>query len=304
MQNSFFTTLTESVGNRLVNREDDVRTVKKYFKNIGYLDEDDETIERGIITLPLTESIKRFQRERGLKEDGLIYPKGETHIALNIKEKEKKTNHDMQEDLTNTNFDQLIEHLKQREGGIADRSKREDPGGLTNKGISQNLLERIRKTEPSLPRKTTDLDDMQIDKIYKDEFFLKPKINKLEEIQKNGKSNSAIVEHIFDAGVTSGTKDSVVWLQMSLDKNLGTDLREENSEGVKTYDGINGSKTRQAFERALKEGKLKEVHKDFYKNRIEHFKSLPNYEFNKKGWLKRAREILEKDNIILEEGDF
>lgn len=70
------------VGNRLENKESDVRLIKRKFKNLNRLDEDEETIERGIITAPLTKAVKKFQKEKDLKQDGLIYPKGETEKAL------------------------------------------------------------------------------------------------------------------------------------------------------------------------------------------------------------------------------
>ncbi|MGH1402714.1 MAG: glycosyl hydrolase 108 family protein [Alphaproteobacteria bacterium] len=81
-------------------------------------------------------------------------------------------------------FDQFREKLAPREGGIANRSKQADPGGLTNKGMSQNFLNDLRARSPewNLPEKSTDLTDEQITDIFRDEFYERPQINKLHEV--------------------------------------------------------------------------------------------------------------------------
>ncbi len=189
-------------------------------------------------------------------------------------------------------FERFRENLKPREGGIADRSEAADPGGLTNKGISQKFLDDLnaRSPELGLPKKSTGLTDKQIDKIFKEEFFDRLQIDKLYDIAGEDKTNSKLVEHVFDAGVM--TKDTTVgkWLQQSIDETIGTDLKEDVN-GKKEYDGILGTQTRKALEKAVDSRKIKEVNKRFSDKRIDYLRSLGNYPDNKNGWESRVKDL-------------
>jgi peptidoglycan hydrolase-like protein with peptidoglycan-binding domain len=78
----FRSVLLDAVGNSFANKEEDVRYIKRRFKALGRLNEPDDVIEDGIITRELTSTIKTFQKENNLKEDGVIKPNGETEHTL------------------------------------------------------------------------------------------------------------------------------------------------------------------------------------------------------------------------------
>lgn len=396
------------VGNQLVSRTDDVLNVKNALSMLGFFHEDEP---HGIITRELDSSIKNFQREKGLKIDGLMYPGGETETALSqaILSKRKGTGgrspdiipqerspHDILQGFSfnlgkiterlggylqgeqekeqeadrgffrdyirdlgergygpyqlsassvksavqtqksaapapakkpepygppapaereepfgppvlekkigaripqyedDELFDKLRENLKIHEGGIANRSKKSDPGGLTNQGLSQVTLDNLKRQNPqwNLPNKPTELTNQEITSVFRHEYYERPKIKLLSEVPGLKETQEKLINHVFDAGITSGTNDAGKWLQESLDKKLGTDLRSTNSKGQKFYDGNIGPSTRKAVQQAVRDGKIRDVHVEFIKKRIEYMRKLENYEDNK-GWEKRVQSFLE-----------
>lgn len=68
-----------SVGNNMNNAEDDVLKVKGALSELGKYQEVDP---HGYITREMDDSIKSYQRDSGLKEDGILYPGGETETAM------------------------------------------------------------------------------------------------------------------------------------------------------------------------------------------------------------------------------
>lgn len=195
--------------------------------------------------------------------------------------------------------DALFKHYRKklapREGGLADRPKNADPGGLTNKGMSQTELNNLRNLErwKHLPESAKDLTDEKIDRIYRKEYFDRPQIDKLAKVKGLEKEAPKLAEHVFDSGVLHGIEDSGRWLQESLDETLGTELRTFDDDGAKYHDGIIGSETRATVERAVRDGKIKEVNNLFVKKRIEYMKARSNFKSNA-GWIPRAESFLMK----------
>ncbi len=193
-------------------------------------------------------------------------------------------------------FEDYREKMGVREGGVADRSLEADPGGLTNKGLSQKLLDRLRSMEKykDLPAKSTEVGDQKINEIFKDEFFGKPQIDKLHQVAGKEITGSKLVEHVFDAGLPSGIDDPGRWLQQAIDETMGSDLRVETKDGEKIYDGIVGSQTRAVLKKSVEMGKTKEINKIFSDKRIEYLRGLDNYLHNKNGWEKRVKDLRDK----------
>jgi peptidoglycan hydrolase-like protein with peptidoglycan-binding domain len=71
--------LTGMVGNNRDNEEADVAATKLNFARLGYYN---EPIENGIIDAGLTSAIRRFQKDKNLKNDGWMRPAGETETTL------------------------------------------------------------------------------------------------------------------------------------------------------------------------------------------------------------------------------
>lgn len=75
-----------SVGNNMDNNEDDVMRIKSALNKVGYFKGFDHPPEpHGYITKEMNDSIKSFQKSNGLKVDGILYPNGETELALQTK---------------------------------------------------------------------------------------------------------------------------------------------------------------------------------------------------------------------------
>lgn len=71
--------IQKPVGNNMANEQEDVFSVKRALSSLGRFGEEEPN---GFITRRMDRSIKAFQRERGLKVDGILLPGGETEDAL------------------------------------------------------------------------------------------------------------------------------------------------------------------------------------------------------------------------------
>jgi|GEM_PF-3157157 len=72
--------LSSTVGNGYDSEPEDVKNTRRGFASLGRYDGDTEL---EYIDQKLDRSIRTFQKDKGLKEDGIIHPKGETEKALN-----------------------------------------------------------------------------------------------------------------------------------------------------------------------------------------------------------------------------
>lgn len=198
------------------------------------------------------------------------------------------------------NFRKYREKLAPREGGIANRPTNEDKGGLTNQGMSQRQLDAFRKQDKwkHMPESVRDLSKEQIDQIFKDEYYLRPKLDQLEKIPGLTKESPRFVEQLFDANILHGTDNPGKWLQQAIEQEMGIDLRTKNPEtGQMEYDGIIGPKTRAAVEQAVKSGKIQSINNRISATRMnyvtedEHVK--PYLEHNR-GWIDRINTFIQK----------
>ena len=75
--------ITGSVGNNMDNNEEDVLNVKRNLNKVGYFDDlDQEPEPHGIITKNMEDGIRSYQKDNGLKVDGILHPRGETERGL------------------------------------------------------------------------------------------------------------------------------------------------------------------------------------------------------------------------------
>lgn len=114
-------------------------------------------------------------------------------------------------------------------------------------------------------------------------------LTKIEKLANVSKSAPKLAEQVFDSGVLHGTKNAGQWLQLSLDEQLGTDLRVVGKDGRKSYDGNIGPNTRAAVEQAVREGRIKDVNNSIVSRRKAFMENQPtkSQEFNA-GWKLRA----------------
>ncbi len=83
---NLFGLINGPVGNNMNNGQEDVLAVKRRLNKVGYFDNlDQEPEPHGFITKEMDMGIRAFQKDKGLKVDGIILPRGETENALRLK---------------------------------------------------------------------------------------------------------------------------------------------------------------------------------------------------------------------------
>ena len=159
------------------------------------------------------------------------------------------------------------------------------------------MLDLLRRNQRErwgyLPERVSDLSPAQIDAIFYSEFYVAPQIAEAAEIPDVFR-DSNVVEQLFDAGVLHGPRNAARMLQKALDKYLGTNLwiwREApDGSQYKYYDGIVGSDTRAAIDRAIREGKIADVNDAMVENRIEFMRNIIRKDPMQVNWWKGWRK--------------
>lgn len=72
---TFQSALSTSVGNRFSSQPEDVKKTRCNFASLGRYDGD---AELAFIDHGLDQTIRTFQKDKGLKQDGVMHPRGET----------------------------------------------------------------------------------------------------------------------------------------------------------------------------------------------------------------------------------
>lgn len=79
----FFGLINRPVGNNMDNDQEDVLAIKFKLNRAGYFDSLEQAPEpHGFITKEMDIGIQEFQKDKGLKVDGILLPRGETEKAL------------------------------------------------------------------------------------------------------------------------------------------------------------------------------------------------------------------------------
>lgn len=103
------------------------------------------------------------------------------------------------------NFATCIEHVRRMEGGMVDRAT--DPGGATNFGITQPVLEAARRLLPDLPRTVQSLNWDEAKRIYRVHFWSAIRGDELP---------LAFALATLDAAVNHGPRRAIRFLQQAL----------------------------------------------------------------------------------------
>lgn len=169
-------------------------------------------------------------------------------------------------------FAESIGIILKHEGGLVNHKN--DPGGLTNKGITLKTFERYAKEHLGIEPTAGNLRNLSTDQasvIYQNEYW---NANHLGEIQ-----NQQIADHIFDFRVNSG--GAIKQVQKAL-KELGHDINPDGKMGPKTIDAINASKP-EILGKKLIETRTNYINGLINKN--------PKLEVFRKGWMKRINDF-------------
>lgn len=134
---SFFERMTRflngSVGNNLQNNPEDVRSIKKNLKTIGYYNEE---FDNGYLTRPMDIAIRNFQTDFGLKVDGKLYPGGETEREITNKLNDRRTD-------ANTIFNQKNDVIRQNGFGIGQDT--------STKTFKERKIQPIKEEQSNIP---------------------------------------------------------------------------------------------------------------------------------------------------------
>jgi len=104
-------------------------------------------------------------------------------------------------------FETAVEHVRLEEGGLVDNPK--DPGGRTNFGITQRLLDEVRAAYPRsrFPARVDDLTWAQARDIYRMHYWQPIRGDELPE---------GVSLMMLDTAVNCGANRAAKWLQAAL----------------------------------------------------------------------------------------
>lgn len=162
------------------------------------------------------------------------------------------------------NFAPLLKTVVGVEGGVSDRPLKADPGGLTNKGVTQKAYDRWRTTQGLEHRSVRELTVAEYTKLYKTDYW---------DLVKGDLLPAGLDCVMFDYCVNSGPKQPTLDLQRVL--------------GLRLVDGIIGPETLTAVDGA----DLTRVINELCDRRLSFMRSLKNWGSNKNGWTSRVAHI-------------
>jgi lysozyme family protein len=162
----------------------------------------------------------------------------------------------------NKNYDHCLEMLLEHEGGFVNHP--EDPGGITNLGVTKKVYEEWVEREVS-EQEMRDLTKEDVALIYKRNYWDRCKCNSLD---------SGVDFSIFDWAVNSGTGRAAKALQ----KIVGA-----------TADGAIGPATLSLVSNHGPENLIEEI----YHQRQMFYESLNTFDTFGRGWTRRNKETKE-----------
>lgn len=166
-------------------------------------------------------------------------------------------------------FKEALQLTLKYEGGYVNHPN--DPGGATNKGVTQKVYDTYRKEHGLATKTVKEISDQEVEDIYYSKYWLKGRCDKLPD-------NLAIVH--FDTSVHSGIRQSSKFVQRSVGAN---------------DDGMIGPKTLATVEKAVKTVGVPALLKDFLDQRRNFFKLIadrnPKLQVFMKGWMNRVASL-------------
>ncbi|KZK80095.1 putative Peptidoglycan domain protein [Pseudovibrio sp. Ad46] len=162
-------------------------------------------------------------------------------------------------------FQLIVSDLLESEGGFTHRSRKADPGGPTNFGITQKTLSAWRGETVSV-QEVRSMEQAEAVDIFRAQYW---------DAVKGDKMPSGLDYALFDFAVNSGPARAVKTLQSIL--------------GV-AADGLAGVETLGA----LKTHNLRDLVGTLSAERLRFMKRLKNWPYNKNGWMRRVRDVQQR----------
>jgi len=162
-----------------------------------------------------------------------------------------------------SNFQKLLRPLLGIEGGIADRPLKDDPAGLTNKGVTWKVYDAYRVGK-GLPKRSVKLImNAEVEEIYEGQYWKPVRGDDLP---------SGLDWAVFDFAVNSGPSRAIKELQRVLGCNV---------------DGVIGMATLAGIEKA----DTSTIIDHYCDRRLAFMRGLKNWGANKNGWTRRVKEV-------------
>ena len=163
-------------------------------------------------------------------------------------------------------FAKALPRILAYEGGKVDDPH--DPGGRTNKGITQSTFNAYLREKSAAERDVYTITDAEVADIYKASYWDAVQADKLPV---------GVDLCVFDAAVNSGVGRSIKWLQQSLGDHY-----------TGKVDGVIGLKTIQAVEDF---GNSDDLIEEFCARRLGTLKQLSTWSRFGKGWAARIANV-------------
>lgn len=163
--------------------------------------------------------------------------------------------------MTASNFDACLKLVLAHEGGFVNHPQ--DPGGATNRGVTQAVYDAYRAKRGSEPRSVRDITYPEVQSIYRAGYWLPIRADEMP---------AGVDYAVFDFGVNSGPGRAVKDLQRA----LGTKV-----------DGVVGVNTLALLTKADDEKLIA----DICARRLKFLKSLRTWKTFGKGWERRVRDV-------------
>ena len=160
------------------------------------------------------------------------------------------------------NFEPALQKVLAHEGGYVNHPK--DPGGATNRGVTQRVYDSYRSRNGLAPRSVKLITDTEVSAIYRASYWDLARCDRLPV---------GVSYVVFDGAVNSGVRQSVIWLQRAL--------------GVKA-DGIVGPATIQAANNHPDHALLINQICD---QRLKFLKALKTWPTFGRGWSARVEQV-------------
>jgi lysozyme family protein len=151
--------------------------------------------------------------------------------------------------------------LAVHEGGYVDHP--DDPGGRTNKGVTQEVYDAYRSSRGLEPAHVRDITRDEVEEIYRSEYWDAIRADELP---------AGVAYAVFDAAVNSGPARAARWLQKAV--------------GAKV-DGVVGRKTLAKTRAARPEAVIDSV----CEKRLRFMRRLKHYDTFGVGWERRVSEV-------------
>ncbi len=163
--------------------------------------------------------------------------------------------------MTDDRFPRAYKLERVTEGGYVNHP--DDPGGATNKGVTQRTYNAYRKRRGQDTRDVRRITDAEVETIYRNQYWNAVKADALPD---------GVAYCVFDAAINSGPGQAAEWLQEII--------------GVKV-DGVVGDETISAAREANPVALINEYcdRRWAFMKRLKHFKTFED------GWKRRVAEV-------------